>query len=59
MKDRKDTIYMNQMNRNVKRDVMEKAVEGLFLLCALVGVVSVIAIIVFVFYKGLHPFFAL
>ena len=57
MKDRKDTIYMNQMNRNVKRDVMEKAVEGLFLLCALVGVVSVIAIIVFVFYKGLHPFF--
>lgn len=48
---------MNQMNRNVKRDFLGKAVEGLFLVCALVGVVSVIAIIVFVFYKGLHPFF--
>lgn len=48
---------MNQMNRNVKRDFLEKAVEGLFLICALVGVVSVIAIILFVFYKGLRPFF--
>lgn len=45
------------MNRNVKRDVFEKVVEGIFLLCALVGVISVIAIIVFVFYKGLRPFF--
>lgn len=45
------------MNRNVKRDVLEKIVETIFLICALVGVVSVIAIIVFVFYKGLHPFF--
>ncbi len=45
------------MNRNVKRDVLEKVVETIFLICALVGVVSVIAIIVFVFYKGLHPFF--
>ena len=35
----------------------EKSIETLFLLCALVGVVSVTAIIVFVFYKGLHPFF--
>lgn len=48
---------MNQMNRNMKRDFLEKAVEGLFLVCALVGVVSVIAIILFVFYKGMHPFF--
>lgn len=48
---------MNQMNRNVKRDFLEKAVEAIFLVCALAGVVSVIAIIVFVFYKGLHPFF--
>lgn len=45
------------MNRNVKRDVLEKIVEAIFLICALVGVVSVIAIVVFVFYKGLHPFF--
>ena len=35
----------------------EKIVETFFLLCALVGVVSVMAIILFVFYKGLHPFF--
>ena len=48
---------MNQMNRNVKRDFLEKAVEAIFLVCVLAGVVSVIAIIVFVFYKGLHPFF--
>lgn len=45
------------MNRNVKRDILEKVAETIFLICALVGVVSVIAIIVFVFYKGLHPFF--
>lgn len=44
------------MKRNVKRDIIEKIVETIFLLCALVGVVSVIAIIVFVFYKGLKPF---
>lgn len=48
---------MNQMNRNLKRDFLEKAVEAIFLICALAGVVSVIAIVVFVFYKGLHPFF--
>lgn len=45
------------MSRNVKREVFEKIVETIFLICALAGVVSVIAIIVFVFYKGLHPFF--
>lgn len=45
------------MNRNVKREILEKIVETIFFLCALVGVVSVIAIILFVFYKGLHPFF--
>ena len=37
--------------------IHEKIVETLFLVCALVGVISVLAIIVFVFYKGLHPFF--
>lgn len=45
------------MNRNVKRDISEKAVEAIFLICALAGVVSVMAMIAFVFYKGLHPFF--
>ncbi|HIS30579.1 MAG TPA: phosphate ABC transporter permease subunit PstC [Candidatus Limivivens intestinipullorum] len=45
------------MSRNVKRDILEKVVEAIFLICALVGVVSVAAIIIFVFYQGLHPFF--
>lgn len=45
------------MERNKVRDTIERIVETIFLLSALVGVISVIAIIVFVFYKGLHPFF--
>lgn len=35
----------------------EKIIETIFLLCALAGVAFVLAIIIFVFYKGLHPFF--
>lgn len=46
-----------ELGRNRKRDIWEKTVEGIFLVCALAGVVSVIAIIVFVFCKGLSPFF--
>lgn len=53
----KDILSMDYMKRNVKRDVFEKIVEAIFLLCALVGVISVAAIIVFVFFKGLRPFF--
>ena len=49
-------ISLQYMRRNVKRDIMEKVVEAIFLLCALVGVVSVAAIIVFVFVKGTRPF---
>lgn len=45
------------MERNKARDIYEFIIEKIFLVSALVGVVSVIAIIVFVFYKGLHPFF--
>ena len=44
------------MKRNYKREVFEKVVETIFLLCAFVSVISVIAIIGFVFYKGLRPF---
>lgn len=47
----------HDMKRNRKRDMAEKAAEGIFLLCALAAVASVIAIIAFVFYKGLRPFF--
>lgn len=46
-----------KMKKNYMRDFIEKIVEGIFLICALVSVVSVIAIIIFVFYKGLKPFF--
>lgn len=48
---------MDNMQRNAKRDVIEKIVEIVFLLCALVSVISVAAIIVFVFVQGLTPFF--
>lgn len=47
---------MNHRKRNAKNDVAGGAMEGIFLLCALTGVISVIAIIAFVFYKGLYPF---
>lgn len=48
---------MENMQRNVKRDIAEKIIEAFFLICALVSVVSVAAIIAFVFFKGLKPFF--
>jgi phosphate transport system permease protein len=45
-------------NQSSKRkDYMEKVFNGIFLLCALMSVISVIAIIIFVFSKGLKPFF--
>lgn len=44
------------MKRNYKREILEKTIETIFFLCAFISVVSVIAIIGFVFYKGLHPF---
>lgn len=52
-----ESMVSVKMKRDVKKEVFEKIVETIFLLCAMVGVVSVIAIIVFVFYKGLRPFF--
>lgn len=44
------------LKSNVKRDIITKIIEAIFFLCALVGVISLIAIIGFVFYKGLSPF---
>ena len=57
LSDRVKQERVSYMKRNVKREVYEKIIETIFLICALVGVVSVAAIIVFVFCKGLHPFF--
>lgn len=46
----------NEMQANRLRDIREKAIETVFLMCALVSVISVAAIIIFVFYKGVSPF---
>lgn len=46
-----------KMEANKKRDFMEYIVEKMFLLNACVAVISVTAIALFVFYKGLQPFF--
>lgn len=45
-----------RMKPNRLRDIVEKIIETIFLLCALASVISVIAIIVFVFWKGFAPF---
>lgn len=44
------------MKPNKTRDIIEKIIESIFFLCAMVSVISVIAIVIFVFYKGLAPF---
>lgn len=54
-KDNNETSVM--MKPNKLRDIVEKIVEAIFLICAMVSVISVVAIIIFVFYKGLRPFF--
>lgn len=46
-----------RMKPNKKRDLAEKIIEAVFLICAMVSVISVIAIVIFVFGKGLNPFF--
>lgn len=60
-----NTIILNKKHsemttikkRDRMREIREWIVEKLFLLCALISVISVTAIIIFVFYKGLKPFF--
>lgn len=46
------------MKINKKRDVMEYVAEKWFLLNASIAIISVAAIALFVFYRGLQPFFA-
>lgn len=46
------------MKANKKRDVMEYVAEKWFLLNASIAIISVAAIALFVFYRGLQPFFA-
>lgn len=40
-----------------KNNMIEKIIEKFFLICAMLSVLSVIAIVLFVFAKGLKPFF--
>ena len=52
-----NTIEKNSdMSSNKKREIAEKVAEWIFFLCAFVAVISVVAITVFVFYRGLQPF---
>jgi len=52
----KKNAYKDKLN-NKRKEYSEKIIQTIFLLSALVSVLSVIAIIVFVFSKGLKPFF--
>ena len=52
---KKDLEVQGQMERNKIRDMFEKVVETIFFLCAMVAVISVVALITFVFWKGLNP----
>ena len=52
----KKNAFKEKLN-NKRKEYPEKIIQTIFLLSALVSVLSVIAIIVFVFSKGLKPFF--
>ena len=49
---------VEQSKNNKSKYVIDKTTKAIFLVCALIAVVSLILIIGFVFYKGLRPFFA-
>lgn len=52
----KQTSEMGKANK--RKYLFEKVSARIFLLCALLSVISLVLIIGFVFYKGAHPFFA-
>ena len=48
---------MVEENKNNKsKYIIDKVTRAIFLVCALIAVISLILIIGFVFYKGLRPF---
>jgi phosphate transport system permease protein len=53
-----DKVIDTRMKSNKRRDIVEYIIEKMFLLNACVAVISVTTIALFVFYKGLQPFFA-
>lgn len=46
------------LEKNKSKYIIDKVTRIIFLICALIAVISLILIIGFVFYKGLKPFFA-
>ena len=49
-------VAENKKNKN--KYIIDKVTRSIFLICALIAVISLVLIIGFVFYKGLRPFFA-
>lgn len=56
IKEREGQMKAEDVKQARKRDLTEKIVEKIFFICAFMGVLSVAAIIIFVFYKGIRPF---
>lgn len=46
------------VEKNKSKYIIDKVTRVIFLICALIAVISLVLIIGFVFYKGLRPFFA-
>ena len=46
------------VEKNKSKYIIDKVTSVIFLICALIAVISLVLIIGFVFYKGLRPFFA-
>ena len=49
---------VEENKKNKSKYIVDKVTRAIFLICALIAVVSLVLIIGFVFYKGLRPFFA-
>ena len=49
---------VEESKKNKSKYVIDKVTRAIFLICALIAVISLVLIIGFVFYKGLRPFFA-
>ena len=47
---------VEENKKNKSKYIVDKVTRAIFLICALIAVVSLVLIIGFVFYKGLRPF---
>ena len=48
---------VGENKNNKSKYILDKVTRNIFLICALIAVISLVLIIGFVFYKGLRPFF--